>query len=57
LGALLFSLIIATILSIMGFSQGNWFIDSFSIWHILTLLVVTPFFHLFANFVHRKSSQ
>ena len=57
LGALFISLVVATIINILGISDSNWFIDSFSVWHILTLLFITPFFHLFANFIHRKSNS
>jgi len=55
LGALFFSFIAAALLQFFGFTDNNWFFESFTIWHILTLLVLTPFFHLFANFVHRKT--
>jgi len=55
LGVLFFSFITATIIQFLGFTDYNWFTRSFTVWHILVLLVVTPFFHLFANFVHRKS--
>lgn len=57
LGVLFFSLITASIIQVLGFTDYNWFFQSFSIWHILVLLIVTPFFHLFANFVHRKSKS
>jgi CDP-2,3-bis-(O-geranylgeranyl)-sn-glycerol synthase len=55
LGALFFSLIVSSILYIVGVVSNNWFFDNFSLWHILTLLIITPFFHLFANFVHKKA--
>ena len=55
LGVLLFSFLISSLIHVLGLSDFNWFIDSFSIWHVLTLLVITPFFHLLANFVHTKS--
>jgi len=54
-GALFFSFIIASFLQIIGLTSSNWFFDSFSIWHVLVLVVITPFFHLFANFVNRKA--
>ena len=57
LGVLFFSFITASIIQVLGFTNYNWFTQSFSVWHILVLLVVTPFFHLFANFVHRKSKS
>ena len=57
LGVLFFSFIISSLIQIIGFSNYNWFLKSFSLFHILTLLIVTPFFHLLANFVHRKASN
>jgi CDP-2,3-bis-(O-geranylgeranyl)-sn-glycerol synthase len=54
-GVLIFSLIMAGLLQVLGITSYNWFFDNLSVWHILTLLILTPFFHLFANFVHRKS--
>jgi CDP-2,3-bis-(O-geranylgeranyl)-sn-glycerol synthase len=57
IGALSFSLLISTLLMISGLVAFNWFFASFSLWHILVLLTFTPFFHLFANFVHRKAAH
>jgi len=53
-GALVLCLFISTIIQISGFTSYNWFLKVFSIWHILVLLVLTPFFHIFANFVNKK---
>ena len=55
LGALVLSFIIASLTHVLGFSKYNWFLESFTIWHIIVLLIITPFFHIFANFVHRKT--
>jgi len=54
LGALFFSFAMAGVLQIIGLTNNNWFFDSFSIWHILVLVFLTPFFHLFANFVNKN---
>lgn len=54
LGALFFSFIISSLVQIIGVTSHNWFFDSFSVWHILVLLIITPFFHLLANFVNKK---
>jgi CDP-2,3-bis-(O-geranylgeranyl)-sn-glycerol synthase len=54
LGALLLSFLVSSLLHVVGFLSSNWFLDSFTGWHILVLLVVTPFFHFFANVVHKK---
>lgn len=58
-GALFLSFLIAWFLQIFGAISYNWFFENFTIWHVLTLLIITPFFHIFANFVHRvnKSKQ
>jgi CDP-2,3-bis-(O-geranylgeranyl)-sn-glycerol synthase len=57
LGVLFLSFIMGSILQIMNLTDGNWFFDSFSIYHIFILLVVTPFIHLFANFIHDKTKK
>jgi len=57
IGVLIFSFIIAGLLQVLQVTSYNWFIENLSVWHILTLLILTPFFHLFANFVHRKSKS
>jgi len=53
-GALFLSLFVSTLLQVFDFTSYNWFIKVFSVWHILILLVLTPFFHIFANFVNKK---
>ena len=53
-GVLFLSFIIAGLLQITGVTSYNWFFESFTIWHILVLLVLTPFFHLFSNYVNKK---
>jgi len=57
LGALLFSLFISSILNFFSFSSENWFFNSFSVWHILILVIVTPFFHIIANYVNKKARK
>lgn len=54
LGVLFFSFLMAFLLQILNMTLYNWFFDSFTLWHVLTLLIITPFLHLFANFVHKK---
>lgn len=54
LGVLFFSFIISILLQLLGFMSTNWFIENLFPWHIVILLLVTPFFHLTANFVHRR---
>ena len=55
LGALFFSFVISIVLQLSDFTSDNWFFQSFTLWHILVLLVATPFFHFFANFVHSRA--
>jgi CDP-2,3-bis-(O-geranylgeranyl)-sn-glycerol synthase len=57
LGALFFSFIISGLLQILGVTTNNWFFNSFSVWHVLFLLIITPFFHLLANFIHKKTRK
>jgi len=54
IGVLFLSFIISGFLQIAGFSENNWFFETFSIWHILFLLFVTPFFHFLGNFLNNK---
>ena len=54
LGVLFFSFIISSLLHISGFMSYNWFIENLFPWHIVVLLIVTPFFHLTANVIHKK---
>ena len=56
-GALFLSLVVSIILQLTGITTYNWFVDSFSVWHLLVLLIITPFLHLFANFIHRKAKK
>ena len=53
-GVLLLSFIMAGLLQILGITSYNWFFKSFTLWHILVLLILTPFFHLFSNYVNKK---
>ncbi len=53
-GALLFSFLVSGILQVLGLMSNNWFFESFTLWHILFLIVITPFIHLTANFLHKK---
>lgn len=54
LGVLFLSFIISGFLQIAGFTESNWFFETFSIWHIVFLLFVTPFFHVLGNFLNNK---
>jgi CDP-2,3-bis-(O-geranylgeranyl)-sn-glycerol synthase len=56
-GALVLCFFISWILQISGLTSGNWFFESFSLWHILVIVVITPFFHFFANFIHKKTKS
>ena len=58
LGVLLFSFLMAGLLQILEMTSNNWFLEeSFTLLHVLILLIITPFFHLFANFVHKKAKS
>jgi CDP-2,3-bis-(O-geranylgeranyl)-sn-glycerol synthase len=53
-GALGFSFIMSELLSVLQVISQNWFFSNITIWHVLILLVVTPFIHISANFLYRK---
>lgn len=53
-GALFFNFLFSGLLHIIGFLKVNWFIENFTVWHIIFLFIITPFIHLTANFLHKK---
>ncbi len=53
-GALVFSFLISEMLYLSHVSSSNWFFTSLTIWHILILVVVTPFIHISANVLFRR---
>lgn len=54
LGALFFSFLMSEILVVVGATSMHWFLETITIWHILILVVVTPFIHITANFLNKK---
>jgi len=54
LGVLFFSFVISSILQLSSLMSTNWFIENLFPWQIMVLLLVTPFFHLTANVLHKK---
>ena len=54
LGVLFFSFVISSIMQLSGLMSTNWFIENLFPWQIIVLLLVTPFFHLTANVLHKK---
>jgi CDP-2,3-bis-(O-geranylgeranyl)-sn-glycerol synthase len=56
-GALFLSFLISVIMQIINESTSNWFLESFNIWHIFVLIVITPFFHIFANYIFKKTKS
>lgn len=55
LGVLFFCFLMNVFLNLSGFMSYNWFLETFTIWHILVLLVLTPFFHILGNFIAKKT--
>lgn len=51
LGALFLSFLTCIVLETLGVTSGNWFLSSFSAWHIAFLLVFTPLLHYTTNAV------
>jgi len=57
LGALLFSFLVSEALFLLRVTDDQWFFRNITVWHILILLVVTPFIHITANALLRKIKQ
>jgi len=53
LGALLCSFLMSELLYFTHLTCGDWFFQNIKIWHILFLLIVTPFLHTTANLLFR----
>jgi CDP-2,3-bis-(O-geranylgeranyl)-sn-glycerol synthase len=57
IGVLLFSFLISGFLNITSLTSKNWFFENITIWHSLFLILVTPFFHIISNFLHKKMDK
>lgn len=57
IGTLFFSFLMAVLLQLSDLTDGNWFFQTFTIWHILFLLFFTPFIHFITNYAHSKSKK
>ena len=57
LGVLFFSYIMSSFLHFFNLTEENWFLANFTLNHIIILLIFTPFIHLFANYIHRRSRK
>ena len=55
LGVFFLGFVVSSVLQILGLTGSNWFFDSFSVWHVLILLIITPFFHFLGNLLHGKT--
>ncbi|MEA2054898.1 MAG: CDP-2,3-bis-(O-geranylgeranyl)-sn-glycerol synthase [Candidatus Thermoplasmatota archaeon] len=51
LGAFFFSFLVSMLLENTGMTDKNWFLSSFSAWHILFLLIFTPVLHYIVNLI------
>jgi len=56
-GALVFSFLMSELLYLLRSTCHHWFFYNITIWHILILLVVTPFIHITANILFRKTRK
>jgi CDP-2,3-bis-(O-geranylgeranyl)-sn-glycerol synthase len=54
LGVLFFSFIMSGFLHFLKLTEENWFLENFSLYHIIILLIFTPFIHLFSNYIHNR---
>jgi len=52
-GALVCSFLMSELIYLLGLTCHHWFFHSITIWHILILLVATPFIHIIANVLFR----
>jgi len=50
-GAFTFTLIMSFLLDHFGVTDGNWFFQQFTGWHILFLLIFTPLLHYVTNVI------
>lgn len=57
LGAILLSLLVSTLLQVSGIASVNWFFQNITGWHLLVLIVVTPFIHISANLLWRRAKH
>jgi CDP-2,3-bis-(O-geranylgeranyl)-sn-glycerol synthase len=54
IGALALSLLVSELLFVFQVTNEQWFFHSLTIWHIIILLIVTPFIHITANVLFRR---
>ena len=57
IGVLITTFLMSSLLHFLGLISYNWFFSNFTLFHILVLLIATPFIHLFANFVHGRAKR
>ena len=57
IGALVSSFLMSELLYLLGLTCNHWFFHTLKIWHILILLVVTPFIHISANVLFHRSRR
>jgi CDP-2,3-bis-(O-geranylgeranyl)-sn-glycerol synthase len=57
IGALVFSFLISELLYLVHVTDVQWFFNHITIWHILILLIVTPFIHIMANVLFKKTKN
>ncbi len=57
IGALGLSLLISEVLFLLQGTSEQWFFENLGFWHIVILLVVTPFIHITANILFRKAKH
>jgi CDP-2,3-bis-(O-geranylgeranyl)-sn-glycerol synthase len=55
LGALGFSFLASWMIQL--FTGQNWFLSTITVWHLLVLIVVTPFIHLMANLLWHHAKK
>lgn len=56
-GALGLSFVVSEFLFLLQLTADHWFFSNLSLWHVLLLLVVTPFIHITANVLFRRAKH
>lgn len=57
IGALALSFVVSELLFLLQMTSDQWFFQSLTLWHMVILLIVTPFIHITANVLFRKTKQ
>jgi CDP-2,3-bis-(O-geranylgeranyl)-sn-glycerol synthase len=57
IGAIVFSFIISTLIQFLGLTSRNWFLENISLEHLVVIIIITPFLHILANKIYKKTKK